>query len=194
MKRLMAVVAALLVLGVTGCGGSDSGLPDDTLTLGPAGTSAAAPATSAPAGTGPVYKLSGNLCQKADQSPLADLYPIGDDKPLVATHKLCATSRKSQTVTVALSIDADLMPNERTAKLFVETGRRLARSTPTDIEGAGSDAFWTGTEKDVKLTAYHGNLVLEVSISNLSTKVPFPDGMPERLVRVAAGTYAHLAA
>ncbi|MFD0747627.1 hypothetical protein ACFQ1L_41880 [Phytohabitans flavus] len=179
----------MLLLAVAGCGGSDEPA-DGTITLPPApsaeGTSAPPPAA------GVVYKLSGDLCEKADQAPFADLYPKEDAQPLVNTEKLCVTRRTSADKSISLTIDADLLPNEAAAKLFVETGRRLAKRPFTDVTGAGSDAHWSGDKDDVKLTSYHGNLVLEVqAAANVADGMP--DDVVQRLVRVAEGTYAKLA-
>lgn len=184
-----AVLAAVLLAAGAGCGGSDE--PGDrTITLPPLPSTERTTA-AAPAG-GVVYKLSGDLCEKADQAPFADLYPTADAKPLASTEKLCVTRRTSADKSISLTIDADLLPTEEAAKLFVQTGRRLAKRPFTDVEGAGSDAYWDGDKDDVKLTSYHGNLVLEVQAA-----VNVADGMPgdvvQRLVRVAEGTYAKLA-
>lgn len=180
--------AVLLAAGGAGCGGSDD--PGDrTITLPPLPSTEK---TSAAPPTGVVYKLSGDLCEKADQAPFADLYPTEDDKRLASTEKLCVTRRTSPDKSISLTIDADLLPTESAAKLFVETGRRLAKRPYTDVDGAGADAYWDGDKDDVKLTSYHGNLVLEVQAA-----VNVADGMPkdvvQRLVRVAEGTYAKLA-
>jgi hypothetical protein len=184
-----SVLAAVLLAVAAGCGGSDE--PGDrTITL-PTLPSAEQTSAAAPA-AGAVYRLSGDLCQKADQAPFADLYPTADAKPLASTEKLCVTRRTSAEKSISLTIDADLLPTEAAAKLFVETGRRLAKRPFTDVTGAGSDAYWSGDKDDVKLTSYHGNLVLEVQAA-----VNVADGLPsdvvQRLVRVAEGTYAKLA-
>ncbi|GAB3517361.1 hypothetical protein GCM10027575_40190 [Phytohabitans suffuscus] len=184
----MATLAAVLLVTGAGCGGPDEP-GGGTITLPPLPsterTTAAAPAAA-------VYRLSGNLCEKADQTPFADLYPREDAKRLVATEKLCMTRRTSAEKSVSLTIDADLLPTEAAAKLFVETGRRLAKRPFTDVDGAGADAYWDGDQDDVKLTSYHGNLVLEVRAA-VNVKDGMPDDVVQRLVRVAEGTYAKLA-
>lgn len=186
-----AVLAAVLLTAGAGCGGSaassDGDIPLPTLpSTAPASASPSAPAQTV------MYQLSGDLCKKADQSPFADLYPAEDPKPLVNTEKLCITRRTSTERSVSLRIDANLAPDEKSAKLFVETGRRLAKRQLTDVEGAGSDAYWSGDKDDVTLTSYRGNLVLEVSAT-----VNVADGLPadavQRLVRLAEGTYTKLA-
>ncbi|GAA4728314.1 hypothetical protein [Phytohabitans rumicis] len=190
--RPATLAAALLLAFVAGCsGGGDANTPGDgEIPLPPLASDS--PATSAPAAAGVVYTLSGELCEKADQSPLVDLYPKEDAARLVNTEKLCVTRRTSTERSVSLTIDADLLQTEAAAKLFVETGRRLAKRPYTDVDGAGTDAFWSSDKDDVKLTSYHGNLVLEVEAA-----VNVADGMPAdivpRLVRIAAGTYAKLA-
>lgn len=186
-RSAVAVLAAALLLTVAACGGdSDAATPGGELTLPPV-----AEDTPSPAGTGPVYALSGDLCKKADQSPLADLYPKENAQPLVNTERLCITHRTSGEKGIDLTVDAEVLRDEATAKAFVETGRRLAQRPYTDVTGAGADAHWSGDQDDVKLTSYNGNMVLEVQAS-----VNVADGMPadivQRLVKVAAGTYERL--
>jgi hypothetical protein len=189
LRRTAAVLAAVFLMVGAGCGGS-SEPGDRTITLPPLPSSEQTSAPAAAAGV--VYRLSGDLCAKADQSPFADLYPKEDAKPLVNTEKLCVTRRTSAERSVSLTIDADLLPNEKSAKLFVETGRRLAKRPFTNVTGAGSDAYWSGDKDDVKLTSYHGNLVLEVEAA-VNVADGMPDDVVQRLVRVAEGTYAKLA-
>ena len=96
-------------------------------------------------------------------------------------------------MTVSLSIDAELQPNTKTAKLFLDTSRRLDGGTPTDLPGVGSGAFWIGDATKVKLVSYHGNLNLTIICEPVSSRHQLPAGVPERLGRVAAGTFARLA-
>jgi len=184
-----AVLAVTLLATAAGCGGSDE--PGrGTITLPPLPPDS--PTSPPPPAAGALYKLSGALCEKADQSSFVDLYPTEDAKPLVNTEKLCVTRRTSAERSVSLTIDADLLPTEQAAKLFVETGRRLAKRPFTNVTGAGADAYWDGDKDDVKLTSYHGNLVLEVQAA-VNVADGMPDDVVQRLVRVAEGTYAKLA-
>ncbi|WP_281904494.1 hypothetical protein [Phytohabitans aurantiacus] len=187
-RSAVVALAAALLSTVAACGGGDdasSPIPEPP----PLATEAATPT---PAGSGPVYVLSGELCKKADQSPLADLYPKEEAQPLVNTERLCITHRTSGEKGIDLTVDAEVLNDEGMAKRFVETGRRLAKRPYTDVTGAGTDAHWSGDKDDVKLTSYNGNLVLEVEAS-----VNVADGLPpdivQRLVKVAAGTYQRLA-
>lgn len=185
------VFAAVLLATAAACGASDE--PDDrVITLPPLPSSVETTTTAPPPAGGVVYKLSGKLCEKADQAAFAELYPNEDPNPLVNTEKLCATRRTSPDKSISLTIDANVMPAEEAAKLFVETSRQRPRRPPTTDVEVGSDAFWDGDQDDVKLTSYHGNLVLEVQVA-----VNGADGLPgdvvQRLVRVAEGTYAKLA-
>jgi hypothetical protein len=195
----VATLAALAAV-TAGCGDPESAGPGraaspspSVVMLSPPPSEWALPtsAPATPAGTGPMYALTGKLCGKVDQSALADLYPKEDATRLVNTAKLCVTSRESARRDVSLTVDADLMPDERAAKLVVETGRRRSSLPTTDVGGAGADAFYVTGQNRVKLTSYQGNLVLEVEALADAT-----DGLPEdiadRLVKVAAGTYARL--
>jgi hypothetical protein len=188
MTRLVVGGLALAVVAVVaGCGG------DAEPEAGSPATSAPAAASASAAAAGPVYTLSGKLCGIADQAPLAELFPTDGGKPLADTPQLCATSRRSPTLSVSVSIDAELLRTEQQAQLFVEAARGNSRGgPPTDIEGAGTDAFWAGGGKEVKLTAYDGNLVLELRIASVGEN-DLPPGVPERLARVAEGTFAKLA-
>ncbi|MEH1130093.1 hypothetical protein [Micromonospora sp. CPCC 206061] len=190
LRRGAVVALAAALLGTSAACGSDSDAPKPLAeqTPPPEPTEQATPS----AGSGPVYVLSGELCTKADQSPLADLYPKEGANPLVNTERLCITHRTSGEKGIDLTVDAEVLRDEATARLFVETGRRLAKRPYTDVTGAGTDAHWSGDQDDVKLTSYNGNLVLEVEAS-----VNVADGLPpdivQRLVKVAAGTYQRLA-
>jgi hypothetical protein len=178
----LAVVAV-----VAGCGS------DPEPAAGPPVTSAPPAASASGAAAGPVYVLSGKLCGLADQAPLAELFPTATGKPIADTPRLCATSRRSSTVSVSVSIDAELLRTEQQARLFMEAARGTSRGgPPTDIEGAGTDAFWAGDGHEVKLTSYHGNLVLELRVASVGDN-DLPQGVPERLARVAEGTFAKLA-
>jgi hypothetical protein len=180
------VLAAVAV--AAGCGGDPE--PD---AAGPRASSSAAASPSASATTGPVYALAGNLCGVADLAPLAELFPATGGKPLADTPKLCATSRRSKTVSVSVSVDAELLRTEQQARLFMDAARGTSRrGTPTDIAGAGTAAFWAGDGKEVKLTTYDGNLVLELRVASVGDN-HLPAGVPERLARIAEGTFAKLA-
>ncbi|MFC0531061.1 hypothetical protein [Phytohabitans kaempferiae] len=177
------VLAAVAV--VAGCGGD--GEPETAPPV------AITPSPSAAASAGPVYALAGNLCGVADQKPLDELFPTVTGKPIADSPRLCATSRRSSTVSVSLSIDAELLRTEQQAKLFLDAARRTNKvGTPTDVQGVGTDAYWAGDPKEVNLTAYDGNLVLELRIASVGDN-PLPQGVPERLARVAEGTFAKLA-
>jgi hypothetical protein len=193
MARLVRIsalaVLAAVTLAATGCGGPEAGTGS-----GPTGSPATSSTPGAPSGSaaaGPVYQLAGSLCQRADQSPLADLFPTAD-KPITDTEKLCATSRASKAMAVSLSIDAELLKDATWAQRYYDTAHRLAKSTPTDIPGAGSGAFWTGDKNKVELFSYHGNLVLQVRVYSVNDSRQLPDDLPARLARVAAGTFAQL--
>jgi hypothetical protein len=188
LRRGAVVALAAALLGTSVACGNDSDGPTPIAEPPPEPSEVA----TSPAGTGPVYVLSGELCKKADQSPLADLYPKEGANPLVNTERLCITHRTSGEKGIDLTVDAEVLRDEATARLFVETGRRLAKRPYTDVTGAGADAHWSADKDDVKLTSYNGNLVLEVEAS-----VNVADGLPpdivQRLVKVAAGTYQRLA-
>jgi hypothetical protein len=183
------LVRGLLLAAVAfaaGCGGDPE--PEAT---GPAAS--ATPSASASAAAGPVYALSGNLCGIADLAPLAELFPTVSGKPIADSPRLCATSRRSSTVSVSVSVDAELLRTEQQARLFLDASRGAGRGgPPTDIEGAGTAAFWAGGGKEVKLTSYDGNLVLELRVASVGDN-DLPEGVPERLARVAEGTFAKLA-
>jgi hypothetical protein len=177
---------ALAVVAVAaGCGGDpEPGTPE---------TSAPPAASASAATTGKVYTLAGKLCGVADQAPLAELFPTVSGKPIADSPRLCATSRRSSTVSVSVSIDAELLRTEQQAKLFLDAARGSSRGgPPTDIGGAGTAAFWAGSGKEVKLTSYDGNLVLELRVASVGDN-DLPQGVPERLARVAEGTFAKLA-
>jgi hypothetical protein len=93
---------------------------------------------------------------------------------------------------VSFSVNAELLPTEKAAKLYLDTGRRLAKSPATDIGGAGSGAYWTGDDNKVTLVSYHGNLALDITVAVVNDAHRLPAGLPERLARVADGTFARL--
>jgi len=186
MTRWVARGLALVVVAVAaGCGGDPEPSPSETSTP---------PAASAsPAAAGPVYRLGDGLCGVADQAPLAELFPTVSGKPIANSPKLCATSRRSSSVSVSVSIDAELLRTEQQARLFLETARGTSQGgTPTDIAGAGAAAFFVTDGHEVNLTSYHGNLVLELRVASVGDN-DLPQGVPERLARVAEGTFAKLA-
>jgi hypothetical protein len=186
MTRWVARGLALAVVAVAaGCGGDPEPSPPETSTPPAASASAAA--------AGPVYRLGDGLCGVADQAPLAELFPTVSGKPIANSPKLCATSRRSSSVSVSVSIDAELLRTEQQARLFLETARGTSRGgTPTDIAGAGAAAFFVTDGHEVNLTSYHGNLVLELRVASVGDN-DLPQGVPERLARVAEGTFAKLA-
>lgn len=195
MDRAGATLAAgvLLLAGAVGCAGQD---PGATKTTDPAATSTATAAGTTPTattGADVTYTLPASLCAAVDDSALKDLFPNDGGRPIADSGGLCATSRSSAAMAVSLSVDAELLPTAAAAKQYFDASRRLARSTPTDIPGAGSGAFWTGGAAKVQLISYHGNLVLTLSCEPVSSQHPLPGGVPERLARVAAGTFAKLA-
>lgn len=177
---------ALAVVAVAaGCGGDSE--PSTQATSTPPAASASA------AAAGPVYALGGNLCGVADQAPLAELFPTATGKPIADSPRLCATSRRSSSVSVSVSIDAELLRTEQQARLYLETARGTSQGgAPTDIPGAGAAAFFVTDGHEVKLTSYHGNLVLELRVASVGDN-DLPQGVPERLARIAEGTYAKLA-
>nr|MDT0659354.1 hypothetical protein [Micromonospora sp. DSM 115978] len=189
-----AAVAVVALAAAAGCGGAPDGGPDSgpVLTLPPLPPETTAPPTTAPADQGPVYVLTGTLCDRADVSALADLYPTADT-PLTNSARLCATARSSDRSVVSLSIDAELLRDGRWAREYFDTSRRLAQDSPTDIPGAGSGAFWTGDERTVELFSFHGNLVLQIRLRTVRDADKLPADAADRLARVAAGTFARLA-
>ncbi|MFI6761331.1 hypothetical protein ACIBF5_19560 [Micromonospora sp. NPDC050417] len=188
-------LALVAVLAAAGCGDADSTTgsgPDRVLTQPPLPSqTTAAPRTSS-ADQGPVYAPSGSLCERADLASLAELFPKAET-PLANTARLCDTSRSSESMVVTLSIDAELLKDGRWAKEFFDTARRRAKTAPTDVPAAGAGAFWTGDERTVELFSYHGNLVLQIRLHALRDQDRLPADTPDRLARVAAGTFARLA-
>jgi hypothetical protein len=191
-----AVLCAVLLAGVVGCSRSDPPATSPA-TAGPATTKPATttPATTTPttAGADVTFQLPKSLCEAVDDSALKDLFPIDGGKPIANASGLCATSRSSTAMAVSLSIDAELLPNAKAGKLYLDTARRLGGGKPTDLPGAGSGAFWIGDTKKVKLVSYQANLVLTITCEPVSSQHELPAGVPERLGRVAAGTFARLA-
>jgi hypothetical protein len=184
------MLSTVLFAGAAGCSRSDPVTADiPPASVGPA-TTTAAPTTAA--GAGVTYKLPASLCAAADQSALEDIFPTGGGAPIADSPGLCATSRSSPAMAVSLSIDAELARTEKDAKVFFDGARRLARSTPTDLPGVGSGAFWTAEKNNVKLISYHGNLVLTITCEPVSSQRQLPASVPERLGRVAAGTFGRL--
>jgi hypothetical protein len=179
-----AALAALVWAGVAGCGGTD----DEAGAASPS----TPPTTAAATPAGPVYKLPKGLCTAVDEGPLADLFPTDGGQPVADAGGLCATSRSSKQMAVSFSVNAELLPNERAARAYLDTGRRLAKSPPTDIGGAGSGAYWMGDDNQVKLVTYHGNLALDITVAVVNDAHRLPAGLPERLARVADGTFARL--
>jgi hypothetical protein len=188
--RLTGLALAGVVLA-GGCSGTDR-------TPGPsAGPPSAPPPATTPSSAGPMpgpaYGLTGSLCEKADLTALTELWSTVR-KPLAETERLCATGLASNSMTVSLGVDAELLPDASTSRLFMQTGRRLSPTPAHDIGGAGADAFWTADGKGVvRLTAAHGNLVLELDIVSVTDGRRLPDDIAERLARVAAGTFERLA-
>jgi hypothetical protein len=189
-----AVLAIAALLAAAACGDADpAGDPDSgpVLTLPPLPPSTTAPATT-PADQGPTYAMTGSLCRRADLTPIAEIYPTADT-PLADSARLCHISYSSPRSVVAFSLDAELFPDGRWAREYLDTARRKAPSQPTDIAGAGAAAFWFGDERAVELNSQHGNLVLQIQIEAIRDADKLPDDTPERLARVAAGTFARLA-
>ncbi|GAB3161163.1 hypothetical protein GCM10027290_67980 [Micromonospora sonneratiae] len=193
----VGMVGALLAAGMTGCGQPDAD-PAAGPTLPPeylprTGSPTASASATQSSGSGVTYRLPPSLCSVTDVSPLLDVFPRDGGKAVADSSGICATSRSSATMAVNLMVDSELLPNAEAGRRYLDTGRRLAKSTPTDIAGVGSGAFWTGDQREVKLVAYDGNLVLTVTCSTIDRNHQLPSGMPERLGRVAAGTFARLA-
>jgi hypothetical protein len=174
-----------LLLTVAGCG--EAGPPG-----APPEPSTPPPPTATTDPPGPVYRLSGSLCDKADLGPLEELWPRART-PLADTERLCTTARVSSSMTVSVTVDANLLPDAASVALYLETGRRLSPWPAKDIAGAGGDAFWAAKGSQAKLTAGHGNLILEVDVLGITDGEDLPDDIAERLARVAAGTFARLA-
>lgn len=190
----MLALAAAVLVAAGGCGDADPSTgsgPDGVLTLPPLPSQTTAARTSS-ADQGPVYVPSGELCERADLAPIAELFPKADT-PLANTARLCDTSRSSDAMVVTLSVDAELLKDGRWAKEYFDTARRRAKTTPTDVPAAGAGAFWTGDERTVELFSYHGNLVLQIRLHALRDQDRLPADTADRLARVAAGTFARLA-
>jgi hypothetical protein len=184
--RRLAALAAVLLLAVAGCARS----ADDP-----------APATSATptVPTGTSYALPAKLCDKVDSTALQDLYPTPDE-PLLDTSISCDTALIAASDRVlGLFVDAHfadpalLAVSPQLTQETYELQRRLARSTPTDIDGAGSAAFWYAIEDQLWLVSYDGNLLLTVSVAAVNATHRLAPDMPTRLTQVAAATMAALA-
>jgi hypothetical protein len=185
------MLSALLLAGALGCSGSDptTGSPaTSAATAGPATTTPPAPTLAADV----TYTLPTKLCAAVDDRALKEIFPI-DGEPVVDAAGVCGTSRASEAMRVSLSIDVKLLPNPKLGKQLYDSARRLATSTPTDLSGVGAGAFWTGDNNKVKLFSYHGNLTLTIICEPVSSKHQLPADVPQRLGRVAAGTFARLA-
>jgi len=141
-----------------------------------------------------VYELpEPGLCGVVDQTPLADIFPTDGGKPLVDAPGICSTARLSRTMTVGLDIDAELFRDAERARDFYDMMRKTARTPPTDLPGIGSGAFWFADRNRCRVVAYHGNLALTVTVETVNDNHQLPDGLPERLGRMAAATFTRLA-
>lgn len=190
--RGAAVLAAVAL--AAGCGGSEPATSGDKEIVIPKPSETPAPAESSTAPrTGPVYKLSGSLCAKADQRAITEIYPKQDGPPMVDTEKLCVITWQTASQSLTLTLDADLRPDEQWARDFVAESRQRSKYPVTDVAGVGAAAFWQEIlAGEVRLTSYHGNLVLRVEAS-VNEKDGFPKDIQARVQRVAAGTYPKLA-
>lgn len=212
----VTMLALALTAGMAGCGraASEAGsttsdtasdtapeMPSDTasemLYVPRASERSSVPPASEPSSAPPVsglkYKLSGKLCRNVDLRAIEELFPDQDHKPLSNIRRYCGTARSSRDGLLSIGIDAELLPDGEWAKRFYDTGRQMADSDVHDIGGAGTEAFWTGDSPLIRLTTYHGNLVLEIDVHMLTSDVDLPDDMPQRLARVADGTFERLA-
>lgn len=194
MRWPAVLAAAAIAVGVAGC--SPAGTDQGTGQPG-AGTSASPARADPTRATHPpdsdkVYALPKSMCVAADLSAMTDLYPQQEEKPLLDTARTCGTAVLSSTTVVSVEVRADLMPDARRARLLYETSRNQARNTPHDIAGAGTEAFWAGTETETKLTSYHGNLLLTITCATVRNQQTLPPDIADRMVRIAAGTFARL--
>jgi hypothetical protein len=206
--RVAAVTmfALAVTAGMAGCGraaseagSSPSDMASEMLYVPRASERSSVPPaserSSAPPVSGPKYKLSGKLCRKADLRAIEELFPTQKYKPLASTRRYCATARSSRdgVHSIGVSVDAELLPDEEWAKRFFDMSRQTATEDVHDIGGAGTEALWTGDSTSIDLTTYHGNLVLELEVQLLNPDDDLPDDMPQRLARVADGTFERLA-
>ncbi|WP_131785280.1 hypothetical protein [Protofrankia symbiont of Coriaria ruscifolia] len=186
-----AFFAALLVAGAAGCTRSEStGGPPPTPTG--SGTVAPSPKPSA-TDAGVPYALPKKLCEAVDDTALKEIFPIGGGQPITDAPGLCATSRATPTMAVSFSVNAELLRDATWAERFVDTGRRLAKGTPTDVPGVGSAAYWVGDKNKVELTTSHGNLVLKILCETVNDRHRLPADVPARLGQVANATFMRLA-
>lgn len=181
------VGAAVAASALASCGGSE---PAASPTGSP--SAAAQSASAAPAATGPVYTAPANLCDAVDFSALADILPKDGGRPIADGPGLCGTSRSSSAVTVTLTVDANLFEAPKQAQGAFEGLRREALGPVTDIPGAGTAAAWASDGAKMELFAYHGNLFLVVDAAPLRKGEQLPEGLPERLVRVADSVFDNL--
>ncbi|MEH1013630.1 hypothetical protein V6U90_11020 [Micromonospora sp. CPCC 206060] len=186
-------LAALLLVGAGAACGRSEPEPDAAgPSTDPAPTSA--PTTTGPVGPGDVtYTLPAKLCPAVDDAALAEIFPRDGGAPVLDIPGACGITRLAEGMTVGLNVDAELLKDGQWAQRFYETGRRLARGTPTDIDGAGTAAFWTVEKNRIKLVTYHGNLALTLTCEPVAAAGRLPADVPQRLARVAAGTFARLA-
>jgi hypothetical protein len=196
-RRATSVLIGVLLVGLAGCGGSDpkpdaSGVSADKYRP-PADSATSAPAAS-PTAAGRTYTLPPSLCGVSDLTAITELYPTLDGKPLADSSGICSRFLKSAKTGVGITVDSQLAGQAKFGQAYLDTGRRLAKTKTTDIDGVGTDAYWTVDKYEVKLTTYDGNLILEISIT-LPNKGEdaLPADTPQRLGRVANGTFAKLA-
>jgi hypothetical protein len=197
-RRATSVASGVLLLaGLAGCGGSGpnpaaSGVPSDKYRP-PTDVSVPAPTTSTIA-AGRIYTLPPSLCGASDLTAITELYPTLDGKPLADSAGICTRFLKSTTTAVGITIDSNLVKEAKFGQAFLDTGRRLGKTKTTDMEGVGADAYWTVDKYEVQLVTYDGNLILQVSITlPKDSRNALPADTPQRLGRVANGTFAKLA-
>lgn len=193
--RVAVALGALPLLALLGCSRPQEPVrPIDIARASTPEPSVAASSPSpTPVETEVVYELPQALCGKVDDGALEEIFPIDGGQPIADGPGLCATSRSSSAMAVGLSVDAELFRNGQIARAFFEKARATADSAPTDLPGVGSGAFWFGGASGVRLVAYHGNLALTIDCETVSAQHRLPDDIPQRLGRVAAGTFARLA-
>ncbi|GAB3813986.1 hypothetical protein [Micromonospora zhanjiangensis] len=197
-RRVASVLSGTLLLtGLAGCGGADpkpdaSGVPADKYR--PATDAATSAPATAPTAAGRTYTLPSSICAVADLTAITELYPTFDGKPLADSSGVCTRFLRSAKTVVVFTVDPQLAGSAKFGQEFLNTGRRLAKTKTTDLPGVGTDAYWTVDRYEVKVVTYDGNLILEVSISlpNKGTDA-LPADTPQRLGRVANGTFAKLA-
>jgi hypothetical protein len=199
MRRTVIGAVVALVVGAAGCSGQPS--PEPSVEPSISESTPSATEASAPDDSGRRYALPEKMCDKVDVTALKDLYPEEEpeDQHLLNSERSCATALiagpgrvLSLTVEVFLTPDR-LMEFPELIRDFYDNELTSAPTTPTNIDGVGTEAAWYGSEHEVTLITFDGNANLKIIAWTVNNTHPLPDDIPERLGQVAAATLASLA-